>query len=98
MDLAELLEIAEKERQTRKPIRIRCCVAAGCLSANGQTVKERLEHEVAAAGMSDRVEVCGVGCLRLCSRGPLVQLDPTGALFQHVTPDDAGAVVAALDS
>jgi bidirectional [NiFe] hydrogenase diaphorase subunit len=98
MDLAELQEIAEKERQSCKPIRIRCCVAAGCLSANGQTVKQRLEEAVAASGLAERVEVCGVGCLRLCSRGPLVQVDPQGTLYQQVTPDDAGAVVAALDS
>ena len=86
MDLAELQEIAEQERQARKPIRIRCCVAAGCLSANAQTVKQELEAAVAAAGIDDRVEVCGVGCMRLCSRGPLVQVDPDGALYANVTP------------
>jgi bidirectional [NiFe] hydrogenase diaphorase subunit len=97
MDLAELHEIAERERQTRKPIRIRCCVAAGCLSANAQAVKQRLEESVAGAGLQERVEVCGVGCLRLCSRGPLVQVDPAGALYENVTPDNAPAIVAALD-
>jgi bidirectional [NiFe] hydrogenase diaphorase subunit len=97
MDLAELRETAEKERQARKPIRIRCCVAAGCLSANAQTVKQRIEEAVAASGLEDQVEVCGVGCLRLCSQGPLVQVDPDGALYQQVTPDAAPAVVAALD-
>jgi bidirectional [NiFe] hydrogenase diaphorase subunit len=49
MDLAELHAIAERERQTPKPIRIRCCVAAGCLSANAQAVKQRLEESVAGA-------------------------------------------------
>jgi bidirectional [NiFe] hydrogenase diaphorase subunit len=97
MDLAELQEIAEQERQARKPIRIRCCVAAGCLSANAQTVKQELETAVAAAGMEDRVEVCGVGCMRLCSRGPLVQVDPDGALYANVTSESAPTVVAAID-
>jgi len=97
MDLAELHEIAERERQTRKPIRIRCCVAAGCLSANAQAVKQRLEESAATAGLQGQVEVCGVGCLRLCSRGPLVQVDPEGALYEKVTSDDAPAIVAALD-
>ena len=98
MDLAELHEIAEREHQTRKPIRIRCCVAAGCLSANAQAVKQRLEESVAGAGLQEQVEVCGVGCLRLCSRGPLVQVDPDGALYENVTPDNAPAIVAALDA
>ena len=72
MDLTELLAIAERERLARKPLRIRCCIAAGCLSSAGQAVKQRLEAAVADAGLTDQVEVCGVGCLRLCSRGPLV--------------------------
>src|SRR5215467_15807375 len=97
MDLAELQEIAEQERRVRRPIRIRCCVAAGCLSSNAQTVKQQLEAEVTAAGLQDRVEVCGVGCMRLCSQGPLVQVDPDGALYSKVTPEGTPAVVAALD-
>jgi bidirectional [NiFe] hydrogenase diaphorase subunit len=98
MDLAELHQIAEHEHQARKPLRIRCCVAAGCLSANAQAVKQRLEESVAGAGLQERVEVCGVGCLRLCSRGPLIQVDPDGALYENVTPDTAPAIVAALDA
>src|SRR5512144_2424297 len=97
MDLAELQEIGESERQARKPVRIRCCVAAGCLSANAQLVKQRLEETISAAGLDDSVEVCGVGCMRLCSAGPLVQVDPDGALYQGVIPGDAPAIVAALD-
>jgi bidirectional [NiFe] hydrogenase diaphorase subunit len=96
MDLAELQEIAEQERQARKPGRIRCCVAAGCLSSNAQTVKQSLEAAVAATGLEDSVEVCGVGCMRLCSQGPLVQVDPAGELYQKVTPEQAHAIVGDL--
>ncbi len=96
MNLAELQAIAAREREGRKPIRIRCCMAAGCLSADSQTVKQRLEAAVAEAGLADRVEVCGVGCMRLCSSGPLVQVDPDGALYGRVTAENAPAVVAAL--
>jgi bidirectional [NiFe] hydrogenase diaphorase subunit len=97
MDLAELQEIAESERQAGKPVRIRCCIAAGCLSANAQLVKQRLEETISAAGLDDGVEVCGVGCMRLCSQGPLVQVDPDGPLYQGVIPGDAPAIVSALD-
>ena len=34
-------------------------------------------------------QVVGVGCMRLCCEGPLVQVDPDGALYEKVTPDDA---------
>src|SRR5262245_5902790 len=98
MDLAELQAIADKVRAARKPIRIRCCVAAGCLSANAQLVKQHLEAAITATGLDDSVEVCGVGCMRLCSQGPLVQVDPAGTLYQNVTPEHGPAIVAALDS
>jgi len=97
MDLTELLEIAERERRTQKLVRIRCCVAAGCLSSNALEVKQRLEAAVADAGLSEQVEVCGVGCLRLCSRGPLVELEPDDRLYEHVAPEDAPSIVAAVN-
>jgi len=74
MDLSELIEIAQKERASEKPVQIRCCVAAGCLSANSQAVKERLEETVTAKNLTAKVEVRGVGCMRLCCQGPLVEV------------------------
>ncbi len=45
MDLKDLLALKDKELSARKPICIRCCTAAGCLSSRGEAVKERLEPE-----------------------------------------------------
>ena len=98
MDLTELLEIGEKERQGQRGIRIRVCVAAGCLSANAQAVKQSLEAAVSEAGLADSVQVAGVGCLGLCSGGPLVAVDPENILYEKVTPADAPSIVAALKS
>jgi bidirectional [NiFe] hydrogenase diaphorase subunit len=97
MDLAELQAIADQEQAARKPIRIRCCLAAGCLSSNAQLVKQQLEQAVAAAGLQEQVEVCGVGCMRLCSAGPLVQVDPAGALYENVGAGDAPMIVGAIN-
>lgn len=96
MELAELVEIAEKEQAARKPIRLRCCVAAGCLSAGADAVQKGLEEGVRQAGLADRVQVCGVGCLRQCSRGPLVRTDPDDLLYEKVMPVQAPAIVAEL--
>jgi bidirectional [NiFe] hydrogenase diaphorase subunit len=96
MDLTELLEIGEKERQGQTGIRIRVCVAAGCLSANAQAVKQSLEAAVGEAGLAESVQVTGVGCLGLCSGGPLVAVDPENILYEKVTPADAPSIVAAL--
>jgi bidirectional [NiFe] hydrogenase diaphorase subunit len=96
MVLNELLEIAEKEKQSHKKYRIRCCMAAGCMSSNSQQVKTTLDQAVKEAGLTDSVEVVGVGCMRLCCQGPLVQMDPDGALYEKVTPDQVASIVQSL--
>ena len=96
MDLVELQEIAEKELAARKPIRIRVCSAAGCLSSNAHDVQKRLEEAVAGAGLGERVQICGVGCMRLCCEGPLVRVDPAGGLYERVTPEQAEALAALM--
>ena len=93
MELAELHEIARTEKASRKEVRIRCCMAAGCLSENSAAVKQGLENGVREAGLSDRVEVCAVGCMRLCSQGPLVQVDPVGTLYEKVAPEEAPEII-----
>jgi bidirectional [NiFe] hydrogenase diaphorase subunit len=97
MELAELNRIALQEREQRKPLRIRCCAAAGCLSSGGAPVKQAFDHEIASRGLTDRVQACNVGCLRLCCAGPLVQLDPSQALFENVTLEEVPSIVASLN-
>ena len=109
MDIEDLIEIAEKERTARKKYTVRCCLAAGCMSSNSKGVKEALENAVKAAGLEDQVEVRGVGCMKLCCQGPLVQIDSTdptacvrveangeGPLYQKVTAEDAPSLIATL--
>ena len=97
MDLSDLLEIKEKELAARKKVTLRCCLAAGCMSSNAKDVKQQLEKAVADAGLQDQVEVRGVGCMKLCCEGPLIQADPQNALYIKVTPQNAPAIIAALD-
>jgi len=89
MVIDELNAIAEKERSARKKTVIRCCLAAGCMSSNSEAVKKGLEQAVRDAGLGDEVEVRGVGCMKLCCEGPLVGVDPEGALYEKVTPENA---------
>ncbi|MDI1247432.1 MAG: NADH-ubiquinone oxidoreductase-F iron-sulfur binding region domain-containing protein [Lacunisphaera sp.] len=96
MTLNDLQETKAKELATRKKIVLRCCLAAGCISSDAKGVKEQLVKAVAEAGLQDEVEVRGVGCMKLCCEGPLVQADPSNALYIKVTPDNAPAIIAAL--
>ena len=96
MILHDLLQIKETELTGRKKITLRCCMAAGCMSSDSKGVKQQLENAVTAAGLQDEVEVRGVGCMKLCCEGPLVQADPQRALYVKVTPENAPAIIAAL--
>jgi bidirectional [NiFe] hydrogenase diaphorase subunit len=96
VDLHELKEIAERERRSQPPFRIRCCTAAGCVSADSTAVVKALRDAVHAAGLDSSVKISSVGCMRLCCEGPLMQTDPDGALYQKVAPDQAPAIIAGL--
>ncbi|MGO8929344.1 MAG: NuoF family protein [Limisphaerales bacterium] len=109
MVIDDLIEIAEKERASRKKYVVRCCMAAGCMSSNSKGVREGLEKAVKEAGLEGQVEVRGVGCMKLCCQGPLVQVDSgtegatvqisaagQGPLYQKVTPEDAASLIGTL--
>lgn len=96
MDLSDLNQIAQHELEQRAPIQIRCCIAAGCVSADSQVVLSRLQQAVDEAGLREQVHIAGVGCMRLCSQGPLVQVEPEGTLYQKVAPETAASVIAGV--
>ena len=98
MTSEELDHIARKERESQRsfPQRVNVCVAAGCLSCQADAVKEALTKEVASRGLDGQCQVKGVGCMGLCSEGPLVSIS-TGHLYQHVSTSDAGSILDSLD-
>lgn len=94
----ELDEIARKERGAgqRYAQQVNVCVAAGCLSCRSDAVKETLAKEATSCKTNGQCKVKGVGCMGLCSEGPLVSTS-TGQLYQHVSPPDARAILDSLD-
>jgi bidirectional [NiFe] hydrogenase diaphorase subunit len=98
MTIEELRQIAEEERATQKryPHQVCVCIAAGCLSSGADQVRDALKKEVAESGMKNEVLVKGVGCMGLCSAGPLVTSD--GEMIAAVTPEDAPAIIQNIDT
>jgi bidirectional [NiFe] hydrogenase diaphorase subunit len=99
----ELDQIAETERAAQSHItqRVNVCVAAGCLSCQSQSVKDALDQEVARRGTKGHCQVKGVGCMGLCSEGPLVSTSvaSTGdsVLYKKVEAADGVAILDSLD-
>jgi bidirectional [NiFe] hydrogenase diaphorase subunit len=97
MELTELLEVANKEKERQKSIRVHCCTSTGCQAASSLAVKKNLENAVKEHGLGDRVEVVGVGCMGFCGRGPLVEIDPQDTLYEVVTPEEAPSIIETLN-
>ena len=96
MTIEELYEkqSAELDRRKRLENRIYCCTAAGCISCGAESVKKAIADQIRSSGREGKIEVCGSGCLGLCSRGPLVYSDRDKELYGEVVPDDAPALIS----
>ncbi len=97
MDMDELDTIArhEQAKEAQYAHRVRVCVATGCLSVGAEAVQEALEHHATPKGKHHCL-VTGVGCMGLCGNGPLVSVDPSGVMYQKVTPEDAPDIINSL--
>jgi bidirectional [NiFe] hydrogenase diaphorase subunit len=94
----ELIEIAESEQeaQSRFTQSVKVCVAAGCLSCQGQAVKDAFDQDIKRRGWEKQCQTKGVGCMGLCSEGPLVSTRD-GRMYKHVTAADAPEILDSLE-
>ncbi|QIK38264.1 NADH-quinone oxidoreductase subunit L [Caldichromatium japonicum] len=102
MHLDDLAELAARHRaEETHEQEIRVCVAASCQSSGSLPVLEALKEACATQG-NGRCKVKGVGCMGLCSAGPLVAVAERDAelnsslLYRNVTPVDAPEILASL--
>ncbi|MGK7941942.1 MAG: NADH-ubiquinone oxidoreductase-F iron-sulfur binding region domain-containing protein [Crocosphaera sp.] len=100
MNLEELLDIQQETNKKRqqKPKQIRCCTASGCLSCGAEKVKKSLNNAIKKAHLEEEVEIRGVGCMGICSRGPSIEIDPETTLYHNVTPEHIPAIIAKLNN
>lgn len=95
MDHDEWLNLRDAEKAAKKPNQIRVCTSSGCRASGSEQLLADIDAIVKARNMADHVEVVGVGCPGLCSRGPLVELHPHQRMFCGVGGDHIPAVVEA---
>ena len=84
----------ELERQKSLENRILCCTAAGCVSCGADGLRSAIAAELKTQGREGKVEVCGTGCMGLCSKGPLVLSSADRHLYGNATAADAPALVS----
>jgi bidirectional [NiFe] hydrogenase diaphorase subunit len=96
MTIDELDQIAKTTQEENKKFdqEISVCMGTGCLSQHSDRVKDALAKAVESQGKN--VLVRRTGCMGLCAAGPLVLVEPSETLYQHVKDGDAERVAASL--
>jgi len=96
MTLEELDQIAKSVQAENAKFdqEISVCMGTGCMSQHSDQVKEALTKAVAAQGK--RGFVRRTGCMGLCAAGPLVLVEPSETLYQHVNASHAESLAASL--
>lgn len=94
----ELEQIAETERERQKKFAhtVNVCVAAGCLSCQSQGVKDAIDKDIARRGWGEHCQSKGVGCMGLCSEGPLVTTSK-GKMYKAVNEENASELLDSLE-
>jgi bidirectional [NiFe] hydrogenase diaphorase subunit len=98
MNLDELQKMAEQVQQVKEgqPQKIRVCMGTGCVASCSDRVLQALHDKCKEMGLERDVLRLEVGCLGLCSNGPLVKVDKHNTLYQHVTPEDVPLILESL--
>ena len=69
------------------------CGRTGCTSSGSARIRERLEKEIEANGLSDEVCVVKTGCFGLCALGPIMIVYPEGTFYSMVQEEDIPEIV-----
>lgn len=69
------------------------CGGTGCTSSGSARIRERLEKEIGANGLSDEVCVVKTGCFGLCALGPIMIVYPEGTFYSMVQEEDIPEIV-----
>lgn len=69
------------------------CAGTGCVASNSLKVRRRLEEELEARRLSEKVKVYISGCNGFCAEGPIVVVYPDGVFYRKLTPEDVPRLV-----
>lgn len=97
MDLSQSLQ----EKDLKLEHHVRVCTAAGCLSQKSDAIAKKITSDLKELGHTKDTKVRCVGCMGLCSAGPLVSVetkDKPEVMYQHVTVDHAQAIAKTVDT
>ncbi len=92
--LDEVRNAVRSEQAKRKAdgiVPIRICMGASCIASGARRVQETLVEQLAAQGLTNKAEICEVGCLGPCSGGPVVVIGDV--FYEHLRSQDCAEIV-----
>ncbi|MBQ2768244.1 MAG: NADH-quinone oxidoreductase subunit NuoF [Clostridia bacterium] len=69
------------------------CGGTGCTSSGSIALRNALEKELEAKGLTEEVKIVLTGCFGLCALGPVMIVYPDGTFYSMVKPEDIPEVV-----
>lgn len=93
-DLASI-KAAYNEKMKKYEHQVLVCAGAGCVSSNCYAVRDAVVEELAALGLSEKVNMIETGCMGTCAVGPVMLIMPEKIFYTSLTPEIAKKVLKA---
>lgn len=77
--------------------RLNGTVQGVCTKKEGQQILQSFVEEVNDREIDDEFMVSHMGCVGLCSMGPIIMVYPQQTWYANVTPDDVEEILDALE-
>ncbi|MDR4509235.1 MAG: NAD(P)H-dependent oxidoreductase subunit E [Candidatus Brocadiaceae bacterium] len=91
-DLSRFKESIATESPSDK-IRISICTT-GCRALGAEEVCKTFNAEIEYQSLKDKVEIVDTGCQGLCTRAPVLTIEPTGIFYGRVTETDVHEIIS----
>ncbi|KJR96660.1 MAG: NADH dehydrogenase [Peptococcaceae bacterium BRH_c4a] len=70
------------------------CAGTGCNSSGSGRLVKKLQEELAANGLADKIKIKITGCHGFCEQGPLMIIEPLKTFYTRVDENDVAEIVA----
>jgi len=91
-DLEKYRKTLKAEKSTDKTSILVC--KTRCRALGAEEVYNAFLSEIEAQSLKDKVEVIETGCQGLCTRGPVVMINPEGIFYGRVTETDIPEIIS----
>jgi len=76
-----------------KRLDVLVCGGGACISSHSHEFKDKLQEEIAKAGLADEVNLIETGCMGPCELGPVMVVYPDGSFYIQLKEEHAARIV-----